>query len=158
YIIAYFVEHRSRREPLAIFSGKAVKGAESRKEQHRGFAHVHRMFFVDAIMFDSFEDRFPAFRLDLPSGTGGAVIVGRHLRQNSIAQTKWRIAKPLEPKAFQQFVINRGAGDDDFGAAWTDAFNLASLCDGQTSQAFGDAAHLCSGHDVPLPASSSMQM
>src|SRR5215469_6657133 len=107
-----------------------MKRAQGREQQHRRFADVHRMLFIDVIALDTLEDRFPSFRLDLPSRTGGAVIVSRHLRQNSVAQTEWRIAKAFEPETFQQFVIDRGAGHNDLGATWADAFNLASLSDG----------------------------
>src|SRR5215475_7403183 len=100
------------------------------------------MFFIDVIMLDGLEDRLPAFGLDLPSRTGGAIIVGRHLRQNPVAQTKRRIAKSFEPETFQQFVIDSGSGHDDLCATRANAFNLASLCDRQTSQTLGDAAHL----------------
>src|SRR5690349_15831360 len=158
YVIADLIEHSGRRQPFAVFKGKAVERAESGEEQHRGFAHNHRMFFIDVIMLDSFEDRFPAFRFDLPARTCCAVIVCRHLRKDPVAEAQRRIAKAFEPKTVQQFVVHRGPCDDDLGATWPDAFNLASLCDGQASEALRDPAHLRSRHDVALPTFSSIQM
>ena len=72
-------------------------------------------------------NRFPAFGLDLLSGARAAIIVGRHLGQNSIAQAQRRIAKAFQAQALQQFVIDSGSGDDDLGPPRSDAFRSCGV-------------------------------
>src|SRR3974390_1586153 len=101
---------------------------QRREQEHRGLAYIHGMLAVDAIVVDRFHNRFPSFRFDLPTGARGAVVISRHLRENAIAQAERGIAKTAKVEAVKQFVIDRGARNNDFGAAWSDALNLAPFC------------------------------
>ena len=56
-------------------------------------------------------------------------------------------------QAIEKLVIDHGAGDDDFGAPQTDAFNLAALVDGQASQALGERCHFSAGDHRALASS-----
>ena len=66
----------------------------------------------------------------------------RHLRQQAVAQAQRRIAKALEMAAIQQFVIDDRAGDNDFRAPRTDAFNLPPFVHWQARQLLGESRHL----------------
>ena len=131
---------------------------QRRKQASGGLAHVQRMLAVDAITLDGFEYRFPAFRLNLPARTRAAVVLGSHLRQHAVPQAEWRIAKPLQPQAVQQFLIYDGAGHNDLGAPWPDSFDLSPLRHRQPGQSLSNAAHLSAGDGHTLPASSWPQM
>src|ERR1700719_751968 len=55
-------------------------------------------------------------------------------------------------EAVEQFVIDHGAGDHDFRAPQTDAFNFSPFVYGQTSQALGEPRHFSPGDDRALAA------
>ena len=86
-------------------------------------------------------------------GARAAVVFGSHLGQQAVAQAEGRIAKTFEMQAVEEFVIDHGSGDDDFGAAGADALNLSALVDGEAGEAFGEARHFCAGDDEALAGS-----
>src|SRR5580692_11767434 len=55
-------------------------------------------------------------------------------------------------EAIEQFVIDHGAGDDDFRAPQADAFNLSPFVYRQASQALGEPRHFSAGDDGALAA------
>jgi creatinine amidohydrolase/Fe(II)-dependent formamide hydrolase-like protein len=99
------------------------------------------VFAVDVIVIDCFQDRFPAFRFDLPAGARAAIVVGCHLREDAVAQAERRIAKTFEMQAVQQFLKNGRTGNNDLSSPRPDAFDLAPLLHRQASESFGDPAH-----------------
>src|ERR1700682_297325 len=99
------------------------------------------MLAIDSVMVDRVHDGFPALEFDLPAGARAAIVVGGHLSKDSVAQAERRIAEALKVKPVQQFLIYRGAGDDDFRAPRADAFDLAAFRDWQARQALGKALH-----------------
>src|ERR1700749_4218791 len=101
------------------------------------FANIERMLAIAAVMVDRGHDGFPALEFDLPAGASAAIVVGRHLRQNAVAQAERRVAETFQTKAIEKFLINRGAGDDDLGAARSDAFDFSAFGDRLAGQAFG---------------------
>src|SRR5579863_7431643 len=103
-------------------------------------------------MLDCLQDRFPSFRLDLSAGASGAVIIRRHLRQDSVAQPERRIAERFEPKFVEKFVVHGRARDNNFRAPWSDSFDLTALGYRKPRQALGDAAHLCTRDHAALSA------
>jgi len=64
------------------------------------------MVLFHAIMLDCGHHRIPALRLNLFAGASVAVVFGRHLRQQSIAESKGR-TESGEFAAFQNFRIHR---------------------------------------------------
>src|SRR5436309_5422846 len=99
------------------------------------------MLAVDAVMVHSRHDRFPSFGFDLPARTRAAIVVGSHLGEDAIAESEGRIAETFQVKALQQFVIDRGAGNHNFRAPGTNAFDLSALRHWQASQSFRDLSH-----------------
>src|SRR6266567_3661322 len=116
------------------------------------------MLPVDLVMVDSLHDRLPSFGLDLPSGAGAAIVVGRHLGENSIAQSQRRIAEALEMESLQQFLIDGRAGNDNLRAARADAFDLAALRYWQARQSLRYSSHFRGGDDGPLVAAAATQV
>src|SRR5580700_3334103 len=53
-------------------------------------------------------------------------------------------------EAIEQFVIDHGAGNDDFRTPQTDAFNFSPFVYGQASQALGEPRHFRPGDDGAL--------
>jgi len=127
--------------------------AQRGKQKHGGLAHIEGMLHIHVVMGDGPSNRLPAFRFNLFAGARAAVVFGGHLRQQSVAQAESRVAKALETAAIEQFVIDDGAGDDDFRAPRTDAFNLAALVQRQAGQLLGEPRHLRAGDDGALAAS-----
>ncbi len=103
---------------------------------------MQRMLHVHAIVRDGGADRIPAFGLDLLSGARAAIVLGRHLRQQSIAQSERRIAESVELATLQQFQVNGGAGHNDFSAPWSDAGKLLASFERQPRQQLCDPSHL----------------
>src|SRR5579864_9747520 len=97
------------------------------KQGSSGLAHGHRVLAVDVIVIDGLENRFPSLRLNLLSRSSAAVIVGRHLGQNSIPQAERRIAKSFQSEAVEQFVVDDCSGDNDLGPPRTYARALPAF-------------------------------
>ena len=85
-------------------------------------------------------------------------MLGRHLRQQPVAQAQRGITKTLEMAAIEQFVVNDRPGDNDFRPPRTDAFNLLPFVHRQARQLLGDSRHLRAGDDRALAAAVFSQM
>ena len=80
------------------------------------------------------------------------------MRENAVAQSQGRIAKPFQVQPVQQFVIDRGAGNNNFRPPEPDAFNFSALRYRQARDAFGNPRHVDARDDVSLPALASREM
>src|SRR5208337_1214476 len=100
-IISHLIEHGGGRQPLAEFRCEAMHGTQRRKKKHGGLTHIESVLHVHAIVSDSAGDRVPAFGFDLPSGARTTVVLGRHLREQSVAKTERGIAKTFEMAAVE---------------------------------------------------------
>src|ERR1700753_1996279 len=102
------------------------------------------------IVVDRIHDRFPTFGFDLLSRARAAIVVGSHLREDSVPQTQRRIAKTLQAQAFYNFVIDDGPGDDDFCPPRPNTLDLTEFGYWKARQSFGNAGHLRSRHGISL--------
>src|SRR5581483_2256922 len=78
------------------------------------------MLAIHAIVGNRAHDGLPAFRLDLPPGARGAVVIGSHLRQDAVPQSERGITESLQAQALQQFVIDGGSRHNNLGPARPD--------------------------------------
>ena len=72
---------------------------------------------------------------------GARILFGEHLGQHAVAQAERRVAKAVQVEALEQFGEDLRAGDDDLGAARTDAGNGFALGQGH----FGELARPACG-------------
>ncbi len=100
------------------------------------------MVDIHAVMRDGGADRVPAFRFDVLSRTGAAIVLRGHLGQQSVAQSQRGIAEARQLAAFQKFGVNHRACDHDLRAPGSDAGKLLALRHGQARQHLGNAPHL----------------
>src|ERR1700674_1098238 len=97
-------------------------------------------------MGHSSADRIPAFGFDLLARSRIAVVFGRHLSQQPIAQSQWGIAESSELATFQESKVNRRARHDNLGASRTDSGKFPASFERQSRQQLCDPSHLCLGH------------
>ena len=115
------------------------------------------MVQVHAVMLDGGEQRILPFGSNLPSGSSGVVVIGRHLRQQPVAQAQRRIAKSGKLTALQQFRKHRRASNYDLSAAQPDSVHVAALCQREPSQHLGNASHLLARNRHPTLASRAVE-
>ena len=89
-------------------------------------------------------------RLHALAHDGAGVVVGHHLRQQTIAQAEWQIAEAAQFAELHQFREYHRPSDDDLGAAGANSRHRASLRQVSLAQGFQLRSDCGPGHGLRL--------
>ena len=110
------------------------------EELRRVRAHRLGLSRVDAIALAGGQHALPAVALELLMRAGACVLLGQHLGENSIAQSKVGVAEASESEMLQQLGIDLRAGHDDLRPPRPDTGQAAALLVVHLRQLGGQAA------------------
>src|ERR1035441_4890657 len=125
--LASIAQHRSRCQPVFVLRGKPVQACQVAKELLGVGANQLGLTQIHAVASRRRQHTFPALLLKLLVQCGALVAFGQHLRKNSVAKPKIRIAESLEIETLQQFGINKSAGDNNLRTLRPDSWNRRAL-------------------------------
>src|ERR1022692_2069353 len=105
---------------------------------------------IGAIVFGRGKQGIVALRFHTLAHDRAAVVIGHHLRQQTIAQPQRQIAEAAQVAQLHEFGEHHGAGNDNFGAPRSDAGQGTSLRQVAPAQGVQQACDCGLGHGLRL--------
>src|SRR5579862_8604531 len=134
YVASNLVQYDRSSNPLAKFLVQLVHRAGLIEQSQRQVAHVLRIGQINAIAAAGGHQYILAIRFQLLVRPRMPVVLRRHLRQKTVAQSQWRVAEGSQSATAQYLSIDCGAGNDDLRSFLVDALDRCALPDAQLGQ------------------------
>ena len=86
------------------------------EELQREIPDMLSVLLVDVVAAHGVADRVGALELELLAGSRALVVLGRHVGEDTVAQTQRGVAKAAQTTAVEDLCVHGRASNDDFGA------------------------------------------